>query len=639
MYHELQTQRSLLTMTRALAFTIALLVVPAVQAQVDPQALARKARDILSKHCHVCHYGEGSRGRAPFDVLKPDDLLTRGDRDAPLVIPGAPDKSKLYKLVRNERMPKDLPPLAPADQDSLKAWIAAKAPFPVAKRKPITLQTVLATVARHLDETDKEDRPHKRYFTLHQQYNDKQLSDADLQLYRAALSKALNSLSWASKVVVPQPLDQKTRTVFVIDLRDLDWDRNELWDEVLKAYPYGLKYRNHPNERLRKLDEKVCDLTGCGMPLIRADWFVATATRPPLYHTLLYDAYLPEVRKRNEAADKAGRPRPPMLARDLERFLKVDIAASFRKPFPRRIARAGFPRSGVSRQNRLLERHSTGHGSYWKSYDFKPGNPRSRLTRFPLGPRNLFPAGKHPYPREAFVHDGGEIIFNLPNGLQGYLLINGKDERIDEGPTDVVRDLKETSGSVAIVNGVSCMGCHKDGMIGFRDTLRNGSAVFGPAEAKVRLLYPEARIMEGFVREDTERFGAALRKAIGPFPPGAADKEEPRGTNKGNGPAGSPRPPGNAGLQREQPEPIGEVAWRHRLIYLDLERIARELDVKDPKDLVRKVGERKLKALGLEGLLKKGGVVGRLDWEAAEGVSLMQEVARELRYTPWGLVK
>jgi len=45
-----------------------------------------------------------------------------------------------------------------------------------------------------------------------------------------------------------------------------------------------------------------------------------------------------------------------MLARDLETFLKVDVAENFKRPRPELIARAGFPRSGVSGQNRLLER-------------------------------------------------------------------------------------------------------------------------------------------------------------------------------------------------------------------------------------------------------------------------------------------
>src|SRR5262249_19257350 len=154
---------------------------------------------------------------------------------------------------------------------------------------------------------------------------------------------------------------------------------------------------------------------------------------------------------------------------------------------------------------------------YWKSYDFKPDSGRAKLTRFPLGPLNLFAEGKHPYPKQAFVHAGGEIIFGLPNGLQGYMLVDGKDNRIDEGPIQVVSDALKTSGTPAIVNGVSCMACHKHGMLPLTDTIREGSSVFGEAEEKVRRLYPESKKMNELLDADQRRFLDALDRAVGKF--------------------------------------------------------------------------------------------------------------------------
>ena len=58
------------------------------------------------------------------------------------------------------------------------------------------------------------------------------------------------------------------------------------------------------------------------------------------------------------------------------------------------------------------------------------------LFRFPLGPA----FADNPFPNQAFEHAGGEIIFNLPNGLQGYLLVDAKGDRIDAGPIDIVGD-------------------------------------------------------------------------------------------------------------------------------------------------------------------------------------------------------
>jgi hypothetical protein len=78
---------------------------------------------------------------------------------------------------------------------------------------------------------------------------------------------------------------------------------------------------------------------------------------------------------------------------------------------------------------------------------------------------------------------------------------------------------------------------------------------------------------------------------------------------------------------------VGDLAVFYRLNFLDLKAIAAELDVDDPQTIVRTVGETKLKRLGLDRLLR-GGEVSRQEWEAVDGLSLMQELARELRLTP-----
>ena len=117
--------------------------------------------------------------------------------------------------------------------------------------------------------------------------------------------------------------------------------------------------------------------------------------------------------------------------------------------------------------------------------------------------------------------------------------------------------------------------------------------------------------MDQLVEEDKDRFLRSLKRCVGPFLlMGEVDIEDVT-------------------------EPVGEVARVHRLQFLDLKTIACELGVEDPQDLLIKVGEKKLKKLGLEALLKDNGVINRLEWEATEGVSLMQELARELRYTPF----
>ena len=64
-----------------------------------------------------------------------------------------------------------------------------------------------------------------------------------------------------------------------IDVRDLRWTR-ELWEVLVLAYPYGLQHSGVAASSVYKL-------SGTRLPYVRADWFVAQASRPPLYYALL----------------------------------------------------------------------------------------------------------------------------------------------------------------------------------------------------------------------------------------------------------------------------------------------------------------------------------------------------------------
>ena len=120
-----------------------------------------------------------------------------------------------------------------------------------------------------------------------------------------------------------------------------------------------------------------------------------------------------------------------------------------------RVWRAGFNNSGVSNNNRMVERHAFRDGAYWKSYDFA-GN---------VGTQNIF---NHPLD---FTHDGGEVIFNLPNGLQAYYLVNAIGSRLDEAPINIVSNPAASDPTVR--NGLSCFGCHTEGMKIFEDQVRS----------------------------------------------------------------------------------------------------------------------------------------------------------------------
>jgi serine/threonine-protein kinase len=155
----------------------------------------------------------------------------------------------------------------------------------------------------------------------------------------------------------------------------------------------------------------------------------------------------------------------------------------------------------VSRNNRVVERHPSRDGAYWKSFDFRTSK----------GAENLFhdPLDLHP--------TGGEMIFNLPNGLQGYFVATGAGARLEAAPTDIVTD--KFAEDKTVRNGLACMRCHDRGVKEFADVVRPallrlpGSPGFDKRAALN--LYPEQAVLDGFLKEDGERFRAAMARVLG----------------------------------------------------------------------------------------------------------------------------
>jgi hypothetical protein len=125
----------------------------------------------------------------------------------------------------------------------------------------------------------------------------------------------------------------------------------------------------------------------------------------------------------------------------------------------------------------------------------------------PLGPDEDRPT--------SFQHDGGEIIYSLPNGLQGYMLVDGRGRRIDKGPTEIVSDPRRPDR--AVVNGLSCMACHACGIIAKEDQVRphvekNRQAFQREELGKILALYVPRQKMQQAMDEDAERFRKAVQQ-------------------------------------------------------------------------------------------------------------------------------
>jgi serine/threonine-protein kinase len=575
----------------AVLTSLALIVLPpASPAQPDAQ-LPGQALGILKANCARCHGPEGTNEGGINYILDVAQLLAKKK-----IVPGDPTKSKLFKKVASGEMPpeEEKPRPSPEDVAVLEKWIKAGAPLPaiavpVGRAFRSTKDNYIA-ILQHLRKLPFQDRPFQRYFTLTHLHNNKAPSDADLRLVRAALSKFINHISWKNAIVVPEPIEPDG-IVLAVDIRRLDWDRCHLWDQILRFYPYGLKHDQDPDEELQDISREIYKEVGCDVPAIRADWLVATASQPPLYNILLFETllHLPH----------------NFTAYDVEHKLGIDVQDNF---FKDKLVRAGFTTSGVSAQNRIIERHESPYGAYWKSYDFKSNDGFENIFVNPLGP--VF--HDNPFNHCAFRQAGGEIVFNLPNGFQGYLLVNGKDQHIDKGPIEVVADSLRTTGTAEVVNGISCMSCHTTGMKKeFRDTVRAGSAKGGETRIKVRRLYVEPPAIDQLVHEDEERFLAAAERATAIFLAAGEDKGKkfPDFTN----------------------EPIGAVARAYLLKELSLPEAAYEVGLPEPGKLAAAVQlNGRLRAIGL-GPLGANATIKREVWESLEGfISPFQEVALTL---------
>jgi hypothetical protein len=434
--------------------------------------LARRAHEILEATCYRCHGKDGATEGGFNFVLNFEKLAKTHVK--PKDAPGSLLYQRISAHDHDTIMPPEREEPRPSQNDvaAIRQWIQAGAPA-ISDEKPrefITNDDVFKAILGDLRSTPERSRKYNRYFTLTHLYN-AGISEDELQTYRLAFVKLINSLSWNADLISPTAVDSAA-TVLRVDIRLLNWN-DQIWNEIVKHNPYGLKIAG-------------ADATACyhesktEMPAVRVDWFVFAASRPPLYHAILA---LPE---------SAG---------GLEQMLHVNVAADIEQE---QVIRAAFNRSGVSRNNRLIERHKLPQGSYWKSYDFAGNTGRKNLFEHPMGPGDA---------EETFRHDGGEIIFSLPNGLQGYMLVNGSGQRIDRGPTEIVSDAKRSDR--AVMNGISCMSCHYAGMITKSDEIRPfieaNRKAFSDVDS-VLALYPKQQDLDSSYDQDGKRFTSALGK-------------------------------------------------------------------------------------------------------------------------------
>ena len=522
------------------------------------EQLASDVKQIFRSQCSECHGAE--RKEADLNVL---DWASFVGEDGS-VVPEDADESYLFERIATDdedyRMP-ELPmeALSQSEIETVRQWIEAGAPeFPadveppketntdVALKNVVGAEYVLTQITDFIEKQARDDRPYFRFFSS----NHLLMSGAtkeELKEQHQALAKAINHLTMQPKIVRPTIVDEGVETIFAVDIRKLGWQQKlltevegdhevgksdmDLFDLVLLEYPYGIVFED--STIYDQLWERFIEPSNMvrPVPFVRIDWFVSTATQFPLYEDLL---------------------QIPHHLSELEEILGVESEMNMESFVAKR---AGMTVSGVSQNNRVVERHPSRFGAYWKSYDFETSRGRQNMFVDPMN----------------FHFAGGEMVFNLPNGLQGYLITDTQGNRINEAPTGIVTD--KFAADKTVRNGLACMRCHDRGVKRFVDNIRPaiedlpGSSM--PNKRDVLRIYPTKDEMDQLLDVDERKFMDALTKALG---------------------------------EAQEREPLTNVARTFMDNAISLPRAASELGMREPDNLKRIFALPQFVRFGLAGL-------------------------------------
>lgn len=313
---------------------------------------------------------------------------------------------------------------------------------------------------------DAADLPFTRYLSLADRAHVVGCGAA-LDGERAAVNELVNSVSIDAGLSPLVPVDAD-RTLYRLDLRDFGWDRpivvsgkrsRDAWEALIAESPYALQYIGDDADQT-SLD------TGTTVPVLFGDAFVAAAARVPLYYALLD------------------------IPANADDFLRDDLGIDLGSG---ETVRAGFAAAAQGGNAKFLAQRAdieVRSGVAWQISEF--GN----LFNDPLGEAN----GER------------EIVFTLPNGLQGHLLADANG-RV-KGASDVLLDLAESDFRAQIATSFfrsRANGVELEDQV--RDFANANPRNFSAADlAAIRAAYPGRRALQQILDADRTFFSTALHR-------------------------------------------------------------------------------------------------------------------------------
>jgi hypothetical protein len=242
--------------------------------------LAIRARAILKKYCAECHR-ENNPDLTTLPVLDHGRLTAKAPNPVPFVAPGDAARSQVIQFIEDGSMPPGGRPRPNPDEiDTLKAWVAAKAPsYP----KAFDDRTTLDVLLRDFEQLDAMDARFARYLSLaHLVIDDENAPPPDLRSAEKRLRDAL--LTASDKPVTAVPVDD-TATLFRIDLRTSGWHTPDLLDkidrrkpvDIAPLVPFDLILLEYPLAGALPGDDRLTKFLAATkqvrpVPFLRADW-------------------------------------------------------------------------------------------------------------------------------------------------------------------------------------------------------------------------------------------------------------------------------------------------------------------------------------------------------------------------------
>lgn len=343
---------------------------------------------------------------------------------------------------------------------------------PVSCNAVIDQDSLYQTINADLAGLDVEDQPFARYLSLADLSN---ACTGSLDADRAALSKLINSLSLSATLTQPVAVDAD-ETLYRIDLRDYDWDRqievggkrfDDAWEALIASSAYALPFVGDD------ADDAVSD-TGTTVPVLFGSAFVAAAASAPLYYALL-----------GVSAD---------LDDQLSNELGIDVAADRADG---ETVRAGFVADGQDGETQFLAERfdlEVRAGVAWQISEFG-----GDLFEDPLGNAS----GER------------ELVFTLPNGLQGHIVADANGRVRND--SNVVIDLEAANLRARVADSyfrLRAQGVEVQDEV--RPFVLANPGDFDQAERNAILaVYPAADDLEALLDADRSNFLAASLSRLG----------------------------------------------------------------------------------------------------------------------------